>query len=192
MSPVTRPAIDLRWLIGVLLVANAVCLFVGLTGDSITVGTTMRKNIAGISVRLLDTRETFSILSSIGKLWTGGNIFLAVVILLFSVLFPIAKLGANAAIWFRLMWPRHQSPGWMSRTAHALHALGRWSMLDVFVVGILCVWGKLGDVTRFIVEPALYWFFVAVLVSMANALLTEKVINSRGQQVAGVCGERTG
>jgi paraquat-inducible protein A len=163
-------------LIGLLLVANVVALFIGLTGDSVTVGTTMRKGFGGFSVRLLDTRETFSILSSIGELWSGGNSILAAIILLFSVLFPIAKLAANTVIWIRLMRPARHEPGWMRHTARVLHRLGRWSMLDVFVVGILCVWGKLGDVTRFMIEPAMYWFFAAVILSIANALLTEKAL----------------
>ena len=47
-------------------------------------------------------------------------------------------------------------------------------MLEVFVAGMLCVLLKLGDITRFKVEQGMYWFFAAVLVSLINALVTER------------------
>ena len=46
--------------------------------------------------------------------------------------------------------------------------------LEVFVASLLCVLLKLGDVTRFKVEPGMYWFLAAVLVSLINALVTER------------------
>ena len=166
------------WLIGFLLGLNVVLLFIGLTGDSVTIGATVMKKIAGIQILMLDSRETFSILSSIAKLWHGGDRFLACVIFGFSVVFPILKLSANLLIWARLALPVSHTPTWMHRTAALLHGLGRWSMLDVFVVGILVVWGKTGGVSRFLIEPALYFFFAAAIIAMANALLTEKVVGN--------------
>ena len=166
------------WLIGILLALNVVFLVIGLTGDSVTIGATVIKKIAGIQVLMLDSRETFSILSSIAKLWHGGDRFLAGVILGFSVLFPIIKLSANLLIWGCLALPARLVPAWVDRTTALLHGLGRWSMLDVFVVGILVVWGKTGGVSRFLIEPALYFFFAAAIIAMANALLTEKVVGN--------------
>lgn len=143
-APATRlPGRGRLALIGLLLLANAVCLGIGLTGDAVTVGTTVRKSLGPLSMRMLDERETFSILASLGKLWEEGSRLLAAVIFLFSVLFPIAKWLANALVWARFLRAAPAS-AWMHATAARLHWLGRWSMLDVFVVGILCVWGKLG------------------------------------------------
>lgn len=159
---------------GLLLLINGICLFAGLTEDCVTVGTTVRKDFTIFSIKLLDSRESFSIISSVGKLWSSDSLILAMVILLFSILFPIAKLAASILIWARMFIFR-DAP-WMHKLAHRLHNLGRWSMLDVFVVGMICVWGKMGGVSRLLLEPGMYWFIAAVLLSMTNALLVEHIV----------------
>ncbi|MEI6394424.1 MAG: paraquat-inducible protein A [Verrucomicrobiota bacterium] len=52
--------------------------------------------------------------------------------------------------------------------------MGKWSMLEVFVAGLLCVLLKLGDVTRFKIENGMYWFFAAVFLSLVNEYWTGK------------------
>src|ERR1039457_6425452 len=94
----SKPAIWL-WILAVTLCANAVLLWLGLTEDALTVGKTLKKGLFGISIRLVDERQTFSIISAIFKLRSDGNYFLFFVIFLFSIVFPIVKWAANALIW---------------------------------------------------------------------------------------------
>lgn len=169
----SKPAIRL-WILAVMLCGNAVLLWLGLTEDAITVGKTLKKELLGITIRLVDERQTFSILSAIFKLRSDGNYFLFSFIFLFSIVFPIFKWAATALIWVTLMHDERAVDNWVGRAARWLHWLGKWSMLEVFVAGLLCVLLKLGDVSRFRIEAGIYWFFAAVFLSLVNAYGIEK------------------
>ena len=170
-----KPTIWL-WILAVTLFANAILLWFGLTEDAITVGKTVKKEMLGITIRLVDERQTFSIFSAILKLRSDGNYFLFFVIFLFSIVFPIIKWAANALIWLTLIRNGRVVDNSLGRSARWLHWLGKWSMLEVFVAGLLCVLLKLGDVTRFQIESGMYWFFAAVFLSLVNAHWTEKTL----------------
>lgn len=171
----SKPALWL-WILAVTLCANAILLWIGLTEDAITVGKTLKKELLGITIRLVDERQTFSILSAIFKLRSDGNHFLFFVIFLFSIVFPILKWVANALIWITLMRHGRVVDNWVGRTVRWLHWFGKWSMIEVFVAGLLCVLLKLGDVARFKIEGGMYWFFAAVFLSLINAKWTEKTL----------------
>ena len=171
------------WILAVLLCANAVLLWLGLTEDAITVGKTLKKELFGITIRLVDERQTFSIISAVFKLRSDGNHFLFFVIFLFSIVFPLVKWSANALIWVTLMRQGRVVDNGLGRAARWLHWLGKWSMLEVFVAGLLCVLLKLGDVTRFKIEAGMYWFFAAVFLSLVNAHWTEKTLRASGRGV---------
>lgn len=83
--------------------------------------------------------NTFSIYSSVGALYTHGEVGLATVILAFSVLFPIAKL---ILLWVVLEPRMHATPrrrAIADRIETVLLTLGHWSMLDVLVIAVLVV-----------------------------------------------------
>ena len=170
------------WILAAALCANALLLWLGLTEDAITVGKTLKKELVGITIRLVDERQTFSIISAIFKLRSDGNYFLFVVIFLFSIVFPIIKWAANALIWVTLIRNEPVVDNWLGRSARWLHWLGKWSMLEVFVAGLLCVLLKLGDVTRFKIESGMYWFFAAVFLSLLNAHWTEKTLRQHNRK----------
>lgn len=104
----------------------------------------------------------YSVVSGIAGLWEDGELLLAFVLLCFSVVFPIAKLGVLWRLWFRPV-PREQHERWLAR----LEMLGRWSMLDVFAVAILVVAAKLGVLASVEPRAGVYVFGAAVLLSMA-------------------------
>jgi len=171
----SRPAIWL-WILAITLCANAFLLWLGLTEDAITVGKTLKKELFSFTIRLVDERQTFSIISAIFKLRSDGNYFLFFVIFLFSIVFPIGKWTANVLIWVTVMRKGRVVENWLGKSARWLHWLGKWSMLEVFVAGLLCVLLKLGQVTRFKIESGMYWFFAAVFLSLVNAHWTEKTL----------------
>jgi paraquat-inducible protein A len=159
--------------LGALLLTTGACLVYGLTGDAVTVAATLRRGWGPFQFTLVDERETFSILSSLVKLWHDGNILLASVIVLFSVVFPLSKWLTNLSVWWRL---RKASGGRLLRAAQRLQSLGRWSMLDVFVLALLCVWAKLGETTRILPEPALYAFLASVVLGLLCAGWTTRLL----------------
>ena len=171
------------WVLAVTLSANAFLLWLGLTEDAITVGKTLKKELLGITIRLVDERQTFSILSAVLKLRSDGEHFLFFLIFLFSIVFPIGKWAVTALIWVTLIRKGRVLDKWLKRSARWLHWLGKWSMVEVFVAALLCVLLKLGQITRFKIEDGMYWFFAAVFLSLVNAHLTEKTLRQQNKWI---------
>jgi len=86
---------------------------------------------------LLQDPETYSILSGTWRLLTGGQAVIGVVLLVFSVLFPVAKLVALRAAIADVR--RGRAPG----PAPLLAArFSKYSMVDVFVIALLVLVSK--------------------------------------------------
>ena len=173
----------LFWILGLALCANAILLWLGLTEDAITVGKTLKKEVLGFTIRLVDERQTFSILGTVAKLRIEGSYFLFCAIFLFSILFPILKWFANVLVWVSFARDGAVMNPVLKRVAGCLHWLGKWSMLEVFVAGLLCVLLKLGQVSRFKIENGMYWFFAAVILSLVNAHLSAKMLRLNDEKV---------
>jgi paraquat-inducible protein A len=111
----------------------------------------------------------------VGRLWREGYLLLAAIILCFSVVFPVAKLVVLGTVCL-LPLPdttRHRAARWVG-------VLGRWSMLDVFVVAItivLSTTSALGDVAP---RAGLYVFTAAVLLTMVLGMSIERRCASPG------------
>ncbi len=107
---------------------------------------------------------SYSILDGIVALWRGGNASVAGVILIFSVIFPLAKL---AAILCACLGP--EDAPLRRRLAKLALTLGKYSMLDVFVVALLILVFKLGGVIEARIAGGLYLFVLAIgLTTLAN------------------------
>ncbi|MCU7960431.1 MAG: paraquat-inducible protein A [gamma proteobacterium symbiont of Bathyaustriella thionipta] len=110
-----------------------------------------------------------SLLSAIAQLWQQGNWFLSIIIGLFSLFLPIVKILVIALFWnshhrgqYRNFWMKHMA--W----------LGKWSMLDVFVVALLVVSVKLRGLAEVEIHAGLYAFALAALLTMAVGHLALK------------------
>ncbi len=117
--------------------------------------------------------ESKGIVGSIVKLFESGDVVVAMVILLFSVLVPGVKT-------FSLLFV---SIFMESRFAHGIvkffKMIGKWSMVDVFVVATFLVYltANKGDVSRAEVEVGLYFFLAYVIVSMLMSLSADKMLH---------------
>lgn len=102
-----------------------------------------------------------SLMSAIQQLIRHQEWLLGGIIFLFSVLFPIAK---NLLTFWLLRFPERPSSGrWKQR----LSALGKWSMLDVFIVALLVSAAKLGAIAHAETRYGLYLLLSATLLSLA-------------------------
>nr|WP_246589890.1 paraquat-inducible protein A [Marinobacterium ramblicola] len=113
--------------------------------------------------------EQISILTGIAKLWTQGQYPIFLLILFFSVILPLAKLG----LLVRLL-TLGTTNGRTRRILHVMHEYGRWAMLDVMVVAMLIVTVKLGVVVSVQVHYGLYIFAAGVLLTM---LVTRQTVH---------------
>jgi len=81
------------------------------------------------------TASCYSLISIILKLYGSENYFLAVVLFVFSVLFPLWKLGV---VW-QVCFANALSVSERSGAVKISGLLGKFSMLDVLVIAILVV-----------------------------------------------------
>lgn len=130
---------------------------------------------AGLSLPVLTVRKiweknTFTILAGIENLYKERQYFLAFIVFFFSIVFPIVKLGALCTIWFFPMKSEKRE-----RILHWLAILGKWSMLDVFIVAVLIVSVKLGVLASANAEDGVYYFGVAILLAMAATAAEERL-----------------
>lgn len=114
-----------------------------------------------LTVRQLWATQTYSILSGIINLWREKYYVLAGVIFFFSVVFPITKIGALYVIWL-IRLTDHQR----QLMLRWLEALGRWSMLDVFVAAIIIVSVRSGLLASAKAEKGIYFFGASILLAM--------------------------
>ena len=112
--------------------------------------------------------DTFSLASGIFHLLRQGEPLLFIIVFSFSILMPAWKMY----LLYRLLHAHEGDNARRHRQLHVLSFLGKWSMLDVFVVAILVVTVKLGAIANITVHFGLYLFTFAVLASM---LLTQKI-----------------
>lgn len=121
--------------------------------------------------KLFIFNNTVSLMSALGDLWTERHLLLFVLILTFSVLFPLIKIGLLFYLQFssRVSRSRHQ------KLIHVLDIVGKWSMLDVFIVAVLLVSIKLGPMADVTVHYGVYLFSAAILLMMLlSRLMAEK------------------
>jgi paraquat-inducible protein A len=120
--------------------------------------------------KMLLWKNDYSVATGVFGLFEDGQYFLAAIVFFWSVVFPIGKLVLLGWLWFG----RTDA----DQRAHVLRWLdkvGRWSMLDVFIVAVLVVALKLGPLASVTVEPGLYVFAGAVLLLMLVGARMEKL-----------------
>lgn len=134
----------------VLLVTALVCLFAGLT-------------LPIMEVRNLWVfRGSYSIVDGIIVLIEQGDMLIAVFVAAFSVLLPAAKILGLLALWRRVRQGRHLS----SRLLALLETIGKWSMLDVFVVALIVFAAKASMLADANVAPAVIPFVASIVLTI--------------------------
>lgn len=106
-------------------------------------------------------KSTFSVVTGIQGLFHEGHYGLAIILFLFSVVFPIFKLAALCALWSGKMVARKRE-----RFLHWLAVLGKWSMLDVFVVAVTIVITKISKLAAAEPRAGIYFFCASVVLTM--------------------------
>lgn len=119
--------------------------------------------------------ESKGVMGSIQKLYESGDIVVALVIFLFSVFIPVLKVLSLLIVSLFLQ----------SNFAHGIikffKMIGKWSMVDVFVVAVFLVYltANKGEISRAEVEVGLYFFLAYVIVSMLVSLSADKMLSEK-------------
>jgi paraquat-inducible protein A len=106
-------------------------------------------------------------------LWQASEIFLFLILFVFTVLFPLVKINSMLGLW---LWPRLEN-GQARRMFHFVSNLGKWSMLDVFVMAILVLTVKSSGVANIKVGLGFFLFFISVMLTQTASLWTGKIVS---------------
>ena len=106
--------------------------------------------------------ESKSIVSALQKLYDSDQVVIAVIIFLFTILTPILKSLMMLVVLFS------QNLHFSLKSIRILKTIGKWSMLDVFVIAILVTYftTKSGGATDATLQIGVYYFVTYVIASM--------------------------
>jgi len=91
---------------------------------------------------IMDTSSLFgtqrdTILSGVAFLWSSGSVVLAVLVFFASIVVPLAKMLALTLLVGSVQLRSRWQPQVRARLYRAIEFIGRWSMLDIYVVTLL-------------------------------------------------------
>lgn len=105
----------------------------------------------------------------------SGSVAIAIVVFLASMLVPFLKLVI--LLYLGLTSKGKNLPVFKTKLYHFVEIIGRWSMLDIFLLAVLVAILKLGRWTTVTPEPAAFMFLMTVIFTMlASAFFDPKLL----------------
>ena len=127
-------------------------------------------NVLPITVTTsLGKTQSDTIMSGVIYFLLHGSPEIAIVIFVASIFIPALKLLAMAGLLVSVQRPSRWRPRDRTQLFQITHAIGRWSMVDIYVVTILVALVKLGVFAEIEAGPAALYFAAVVVVSMFAA-----------------------
>lgn len=117
-----------------------------------------------MTVTSLGRTQEHTIWSGVVDLFVGGDWAIASVVFIASIVIPWVKILALVML-VLTAGASHAGP-FRSRVYRVLERIGKWSMLDVFLVALLIAMVKLGPLAEVIAGPGILAFGLAVVVTM--------------------------
>jgi paraquat-inducible protein A len=111
-----------------------------------------------------------TIISGVVTFWESGSYPVAVIIFTASVVIPILKVAALVWLCLVASGKAASSPKSQSKLYQITETLGRWSMVDIFVVAILVTLVQLGALMTIRPGPAALSFAGVVILTMLAAM----------------------
>lgn len=121
--------------------------------------------------------QSDTIMSGIVFLWTGGSWGLAAIVFIASILVPLSKLGALTLLLFSVQRRWRWRALDRARLYRLIEFVGRWSMLDIYVVTILVALVQVRTFAVIAAAPgAIAFGAVVVLTMLATANFDPRLI----------------
>ncbi|MDB6109843.1 MAG: pqiA [Pedosphaera sp.] len=107
-----------------------------------------------------------SVYDGLITLMKAQEYFLFTILLVFTVIFPFVKILSLLTLWLKGGLSRKRIVQLYNFVAH----LGKWSMLDVFVVANLVLLLKSGSVASIQIRDGFFLFFASVMLTQAASV----------------------
>jgi paraquat-inducible protein A len=119
-----------------------------------------------LQIERLGRHHQSSLLTGTIELLREGSWFVGIVVLLFSIVFPLVKILLLLELsLLGILHRRHKA-----LTYRVMEHAGRWSMMDVLLLAFLVMLVKLGTLVKFHLGPAVWAFVLCVAMSMLASL----------------------
>lgn len=142
------------------LLITAICLYVP-------------ANLLPIMITIAPQHSSSStILEGVSLLWSMQSYFVASVILIASIMIPLAKMAILAFLYFRASQPVNRSKSLIKKQMfwfNVTQLIGRWSFIDVFVVALLVALVQMQEIASIYPGPALLPFTLVVALTLLSA-----------------------
>ncbi len=119
-----------------------------------------------LSISSFSGNNKSTIWQGVVELWRSGTQGIAILVLLCSIIIPLAKI---IGLFFLCFSWKFRSSKRNSILLRFIEVIGRWSMLDVFLVAILVAIVKLNSIATVKPEPGLVAFAGVVVLTMLAA-----------------------
>lgn len=110
-----------------------------------------------------------TIISGVVKLWQSGLWGIASVVFIASVIVPFIKIAILVALMLVVHWRLPLSPTQCMSLYRFVHVIGRWSMLDLFMISILATVVHMGNIALVEAGPGATAFAAVVVLTMLAA-----------------------
>lgn len=97
-----------------------------------------------------------------------GSYFVAFVVFFASIFVPVSKILIMLYLLACVHFKWQHSIKWQTRLLHIVHFVGRWSMLDLFVLALMMSLVTRGQIINFTVGPGAFYFGAAVFLTMIS------------------------
>lgn len=111
-----------------------------------------------------------TILSGIIYLWLSGSYLLALVVLVASIIVPLMKILILTFLLLSVHWRSIRGVRQRTRLYRLVEVIGRWSMLDVFVVALLAALVRAGALATIVPGTGAVAFAAVVVLTMMASL----------------------
>lgn len=123
-----------------------------------------------LKTQILFNSSDDTIIAGAVELATHGNLGVAMIILIASVAIPMGKFAAIAYLAISVQRSAVMRPKSRHKLYHMVEFIGRWSMIDVFVVAILSALVQLNFAASIRPGPAAITFALSVIFTMFAAI----------------------
>jgi paraquat-inducible protein A len=124
---------------------------------------------------IMETGSLFSyrkdtIISGVVELWRSGSWEIAIIVFIASVMIPLLKLISLTLLLVSVQRRSSWHPKQRTRLYRLLELVGRWSMLDIYVVTLLAALVQLGSMATVKAGPAALAFGAVVALTMLASM----------------------
>lgn len=110
--------------------------------------------------------EPDTIISGVAHLWSAGMWGIAALVFIASIAVPVMKLAGLTLLLMTVQFRWHLNKRQCSMLLRAIHLIGRWSLLDLFMISILVTLVDLGAVATIVAGPGSTAFASVVVITI--------------------------